>query len=110
MTKRIPNYLQWKPAKKKSTSSCQVTKTNKQTPYPHKRYGYPQSQKPLRLNLFSKNLHSAVPKTAGFAHVSILPQNAAAYAQSMFVQIHAADNAGSELNPRASPLYLLKKP
>ena len=48
-------------------------------------------------NTVSILAHSAVPKTAGFAHVSILPQNAAAYAQSMFAQLHAADNAGSEL-------------
>ncbi len=41
--------------------------------------------------------HSAVPKTAGFAHVSLLPQNADAYAQSLFAQLHACDNARSEI-------------
>ena len=48
-------------------------------------------------NAVSILAHNAVPKTAGFAYVSLLPQNAAAYAQSMFAQLHVADNAGSEL-------------
>ena len=48
-------------------------------------------------NAVSILAHGAVPKTGGFAHVSILPKNAAAYAQSMFAQLHACDNAGSEI-------------
>ncbi len=48
-------------------------------------------------NAISILAHSAVAKTAGFAHVSIVSQNAAAYAQSMFAQLHACDNAGSEI-------------
>lgn len=48
-------------------------------------------------NAVSILAHDAVAKTDGFAHVSILPQKAAAYAQSMFAQLHACDNAGSEI-------------
>ena len=43
--------------------------------------------------------HSAVPKanSPGFAHVALLSKNAGAYAQSLFAQLHACDNAGSEI-------------
>lgn len=41
--------------------------------------------------------HIGVPKVAGLAHVSLLPKNADAYAQSLFAQLHACDNAGSEI-------------
>ena len=49
----------------------------------HKRYDYP----------------TAVPKanSPGFAHVDLLSKNAGAYAQSLFAQLHACDNAGSEI-------------
>ena len=48
-------------------------------------------------NAVSILAHGAVVKTAGFAYVSILPPKAAAYARSMFAQLHACDNAGSEI-------------
>ena len=41
--------------------------------------------------------YNAVPKMVGLAHVSLLPQNAAAYARSLFSQLHACDHAGSEV-------------
>ena len=41
--------------------------------------------------------YNVVPKMAGLAHVSLLPQNAAAYAQSLFSQLHNCDHAGSEV-------------
>lgn len=41
--------------------------------------------------------HSAVPEMAGFARICLLSPNAAAYAQSLFAQLHACDNAGSEI-------------
>ncbi len=52
------------------------------------------SRKPNAVSILA---HSVVPKTGDFAHVSLLPQNAADYAQSLFAQLHACDNAGSEI-------------